>query len=128
MSVFFEPVNVNQWNIFEKVSAVGHIEPFLATKAMKCGDTILLHVGAQNKKYQSGIYAVGEVVRGPYILEDSPQDYCNNKNTVDVKIVKINYSVPYVSHEDCAGYIHQFRTVHKLEEADGDKLLEMIGN
>lgn len=103
------------------------IEPFLATKAMKCGDIVLLHVGAQNKKYQSGIYAIGEVVRGPYILEDSPQDYCNNKNTVDVKIVKINYSIPYVSHEECVDYIHQFRTVHKLEEEAGDRLLELIG-
>lgn len=48
---YFEPVNVNQWNMFEKVKNIGHIEPFLATAAMNVGDTMLLHVGSQNKKY-----------------------------------------------------------------------------
>ena len=36
--------------MFEKVSGAGHIEPFLATKAMEEGDLILLHVGRQNRK------------------------------------------------------------------------------
>ena len=47
MKIFYEPVNVNQWNMFEKVRAIGHIEPFLATKAMEKGDIVLLHVGKQ---------------------------------------------------------------------------------
>lgn len=128
MKIYYEPVNLKQWNMFENVKNEGHIEPFLATKSMEVGDVILLHVGAQDKAYESGIYAVGEIVKGPYILKNSPQDYCNNKNTVDVKIVKINYSTPYVTHEKCREYIMQFRTVHKLEEENGKMLYELIEN
>lgn len=116
MKYYFEPVNVNQWNMFEKVKTIGHIEPFLATKSMECGDAVLLHVGCQNKIYESGVYAVGTIVKAPYILENSPEDYCNNKLTVDVRIDEINYSIPYICHEVCKKYIHQFRTVHKISE------------
>ncbi|HCK43256.1 MAG TPA: hypothetical protein DHW16_02480 [Ruminococcaceae bacterium] len=113
---YFEPVNVNQWNMFEKVKNIGHVEPFLATSSMDIGDTMLLHVGSQNKNYESGIYAVGTIVKAPYILENSPQDYCNNKLTVDVRIDKINYSSPYITHEECKAFINQFRTAHKISE------------
>ena len=51
MNIYFEPVNVNQWNMFEKVKDIGHIEPFLATKSMQIGDIVVLHVGQQNAKY-----------------------------------------------------------------------------
>lgn len=40
MNIYFEPVNVNHWNIFEKVKNIGHIEPFLATKSMQIGDIV----------------------------------------------------------------------------------------
>ena len=113
---FYEPVNVNQWNMFEKVKNIGHVEPFLATKAMAIGDVVLLHVGAQNKRYDSGVYAVGTIVDAPYILENSPEDYCNNKLTVNVRIDKINYSCPYISHQQCKEFINQFRTVHMISE------------
>lgn len=113
---YFEPVNVNQWNLFEKVKNIGHVEPFLATSSMNIGDTMLLHVGSQNKNYESGIYAVGTLVKAPYILENSPQDYCNNKLTVNVRIDKINYSSPYITHEECKAFINQFRTAHKISE------------
>ena len=126
MSYFYEPVNVNQWNMFEKVKSVGHIEPFLATSKMQCGDIIFLHVGSQNKKYESGIYAYGIVVNGPYILENHPEDYCNEKNTVDVEIKKINYSIPYVSHQECKDKINQFRTVHMLSEENGELLMKLL--
>lgn len=113
---YFEPVNVNLWNMFEKVKNIGHVEPFLATSSMNIGDTMLLHVGSQNKNYESGIYAVGTIVKAPYILENSPQDYCNNKLTVNVRIDKINYSSPYITHEECKAFINQFRTAHKVSE------------
>ena len=127
MNIFFEPVNVNQWNMFEKVSGVGHIEPFLATKAMEEGDIVLLHVGCQNKKYESGIYAYGEIVKGPYILENSPEDYCNNKNTVDVRFEKIVYGSPILLHEECKDYIRQFRTVHCISEEYYPEIKRKIG-
>lgn len=113
---YFEPVNVNQWNMFEKVKNIGHVEPFLATSSMNVGDTMLFHVGSQNKNYESGIYAVGTIVKAPYILENSPQDYCNNKLTINVRIDKINYSHPYITHDECKEFINQFRTAHKISE------------
>ena len=124
---YFEPVNVNQWNMFEKVKNIGHVEPFLATASMNLGDTVLLHIGSQNKNYESGIYAVGTIVKAPYILENSPQDYCNNKLTVNVRIDKINYSYPYITHEECKAFINQFRTAHKIGEEYYALIEEGIG-
>ncbi len=126
MRIFYEPVNVNQWNIFEKVQKNDHIEPFLATKAMDIGDLILLHVGSQNPMYQSGIYAYGTVVRSPYILKNSPSDYCNNKNTVDVRIDKIVRGAPLIKHDEAKGFIHQFRTVHCIEEQYYPEIMKML--
>lgn len=123
---YFEPVNVNQWNLFEKVKNTGHVESFLATASMSFGDTVLLHVGSQNINYDSGVYAVGTVVKAPYILENSPQDYCNNKLTVNVRIDKINYLYPYITHEECKAFINQFRTVHKISEEHYSLIEERI--
>lgn len=124
---YYEPVNLNQWNIFEKVRNIGHIEPFLATSSMSVGDIVLLHVGSQNKKYESGIYAIGTIVKVPYILENSPEDYCNNKLTVDVRIDKINYSSPYITHNECKVFINQFRTVHKIDDKNYSLIEEKLG-
>ena len=112
---YYEPVNLNQWNMFEKVKNIGHIEPFLATSSMNVEDIVLIHVGSQNKNYESGIYAIGTIVKAPYILENSPEDYCNNRLTVDVRIDKINYTSPYIRHDECKTFINQFRTVHKID-------------
>lgn len=112
---YYEPVNLKQWNMFEKVSGAGHIEPFLATMSMECNDIVLLHVGQQDKRYESGVYAYGTVVKGPFILKDHPDDYCNEKNTVLVRFDAINYAVPLISHELCKGFIRQFRTVHQID-------------
>ncbi len=127
MRIFYEPVNVNQWNIFEKVKKKDHVEPFLATKAMDIGDLVLLHVGSQNPMYQSGIYAYGTVVNGPYILRNSPEDYCNNKNTVDVRIDRLVRGTPLINHENAKGFIHQFRTVHCIDEKFYPDIKELLG-
>lgn len=126
MKIYFEPVNVNQWNMFEKVTGEGHVEPFLATKSMEEGDLVLLHVGSQNKQYASGIYAYGTIVKGPYILENSPEDYCNNKNTCDVKIDYICYGTPLITHEEAKDFINQFRTVHMIGEEHYNDILSLI--
>lgn len=128
MQIFYEPVNLNQWNLFEKVKNIGHVEPFLATNTMAIGDWLLLHVGKQNKNYESGVYAVGEIVKGPFVLENSPDDYCNNKNTVLVKIIKINYSSPFIAFEQIQKYTKQFRTVHKIDEENYNEILDLINN
>ena len=113
--IFFEPVNLKQWNMFEKVNGVGHVEPFLATQSMEIGDLVVLHVGQQDNRYASGIYAYGTVVEGPFVLQDHPDDYCNGKNTVMVRFDRIVYNRPLISHEDCTAFVHQFRTVHKID-------------
>ena len=114
MNYYFEPINLKQWNLFEKVKSVGHIEPFLATKKMEIGDIVLLHVGCQDPSKESGIYAYGTIVNGPYILRNSPQDYCNNKNTVDVRIDCLDNKAIF-THEECKSFINQFRTVHYIK-------------
>ena len=124
--IFYEPVNLKQWNMLEKVSGSGHVEPFLATKEMSVGDVVLLHVGSQDKRYESGIYAIGRVVKNPYILEDHPQDYCNGKNTVDVEISEIVSGKPLMTHDECKKYIRQFRTVHKISEIWYDEIEERL--
>lgn len=128
MNIYFEPVNLNQWNMFERVSGPGHIEPFLAVKSMREGDIVLLHVGSQDKRYQSGIYAYGTIVQAPYILRDSPTDYCNNKLTVDVKITKISFGSPLISHDEFKQWCHQFRSVHLLKDIDEKSLADIIAN
>lgn len=126
MNIYFEPVNVNQWNIFENVSKIGHIEPFLAVKSMKKGDLVLFHVGSQNKKYKSGIYAYGIIVEAPYILKNSTEDYCNNKNTVNVRIDYISYSDAIISHKKTKEYTQQFRTAHKINESYYHEIFKVI--
>ena len=116
MNIFYEPVNLKQWPMFDVVKSIGHEEPFLATKSMNIGDIVLLHVGQQDKRYHSGVYAVGKVISPPAIIEDRPDDYCNHKLSVWVKIEKINYSEPYITHAECTEIINQFRTVHKIDE------------
>ncbi len=124
--IFYEPVNLKQWNMFEKVPGPGHVEPFLATNEMSLDDMILLHVGSQDKRYASGVYAIGKVVRSPYILTDHPADYCNMKNTVDVEITRIVRETPLITHDECKKYIRQFRTVHKINEIWYEEILEKI--
>ena len=75
----------------------GHVEPFLATRDMQIGDIVMLHVGKQDPAHESGIYAYGTVIYGPYILTDSPDDYCNNKLTVDIRIDRIEYEKPILT-------------------------------
>ena len=113
--IYYEPVNLKQWNMFEKVSGVGHVEPFLATRSMEYGDLVLLHVGQQDRRYKSGIYAYGTVVEPPFILEDHPDDYCNGKNTVLVRFDEIVYATPIIPHEACRAFVLQFRTVHQID-------------
>ena len=126
MSFFYEPVNLKQWDMFQKVKSAGHIETFLATKEVQPGDIMLLHVGTQDKRYQSGIYAVGIVRTEQYILENSPEEYCNHKNSVDVEIIAIDYEKPYLTHEQFSQFCKQFRCVHKIDPKYSKALDEIL--
>lgn len=125
--IYFEPVNLKQWNMFEKVSGPGHVEPFLATQSMKYGDTVLIHVGQQDKRYESGVYAYGTVVDGPFILKDCPEDNCNGKNTVLISFDKISYTIPIITHDECKTFVHQFRSVHRIDPQYYSLIEEHLG-
>lgn len=114
MEFYLEPVNLKQWHMFNSVKEIGHIETFLATKDMEIGDIMFLYVGKQDKSYVSGVYAIGEIVKKPYIYTGNPSDYCYGKNSVDVKITYINYTTPFATEDEVKLVNKQFRTVHKL--------------
>lgn len=48
MTFYIEPINLRQWNLFDKVKGPGHVEQFLATRDMQIGDIVMLHVGKQD--------------------------------------------------------------------------------
>ena len=127
MTFYIEPVNLRQWNLFDKVEGTGHIECFLATRDMQLGDIVMLHVGKQDSAHESGIYAYGTVIYGPYILENRPSEYCNNKLTVDVRIDRIEYDRPIITHEQCKRYTGQYRSVHAIADSFNDNLKIALG-
>lgn len=128
MEYYFEPVNLNQWPMFEKVKKLGHIEPFLATKSMSRGDVLLLHVGSQDASTKSGIYAIAEIDTEPFVLTNHPNDYCNGKLSVNAKFVRIDYNNPIINKDDCKKIISQFRTVHKLDADKYDLIRVLLGD
>lgn len=123
---FYEPVNVLQWNFFEKVESVGHIEPFFATSQMKVGDILFLHIGAQDRNHESGIYAVAKIINLPYIFKDNPQDKCYNNLSVDAEIIYMSKTEPLIKHNDTIEYIPTYRSVCLMP--NGEKLYEIIMN
>lgn len=125
MNYFFEPVNLKQWNMFNNVKNINHVEHMLATKEMKLNDIVLLHVGKQCRNKESGIYSWGVIVKKTYILRNSPSEYCNNKNTVDVKIKYIDYEKPLILSKENKLF-NQYRTVHKLQPDELKKLEKVI--
>lgn len=126
MDIYFEPVNLNHWDMFNVISGRGHIETLLATKSMSLGDLVLIHVGAQNSQFASGIYAYGTVVKEPYIYQDSRDAHCYNRCSVDVRIDYINEVAPIITHYEIAHYVRQFRTVHKIDSIYYDNILNAI--
>lgn len=125
MNLYFVPVDIRHWNMFEAVQKSGHVESFIATKTMTSGDLVVLHVGQQDKKIASGIYACGTVITEPYVKENAPGERCNNRLTVDVRIDSISFSKPYISHEACRKYIKQFRTAHRIDSAWHDEIMSL---
>lgn len=121
-NIYFEPCNLRQWNIFEEISNIGHIEPFLAVKSMQIGDYVLHYVGKQDKRYKPGVYAISKIIKSPYICRNRPNDYCNNKLSIDVKVLAITYNEPYLSEIDMKRINKQFRSVHKLNITDNNTL------
>lgn len=127
MNYYFEPVNLKKWNMFREVKNIGHIEPMLATKDMKINDIVFLHVGTQERTKESGVYAIGVIVKEPYILRNHPDEYCNNRNTIDLKIIYIDYNKPFINTQKYKVF-SQYRTVHKLSQLTLEKIRKVISD
>lgn len=126
MNIYFEPVNLKQWNMFEMVSGIGHIEAFLATKSMKVGDIVLLHVGKQFPTVRSGVYAYGFIVEPPSIYLGNQEEQCYGNLSVMVRIARIERGEPLINEDECKEIFAQFRSVHRVNEIYFDKILKMI--
>ena len=126
MSIFYSPIDVNKYNIFEKIKGPGVIERFLATNDMELDDILIFHVGKQNANYESGVYAYGKVVKEPYILENHPEDYCNNQNTVDVEVIDISYDKPFIPFNETKEFIEPYQSRHRIGEEFYGFILEKL--
>ena len=126
MNIFFEPVNVNQWDIFSEVKEIGHIEEFVATKSMSVGDIVLLYVSHHTDK-ENGVYAFGIITKNPYVyLGDKRNSHCYNKLTVDVEIVRFDFNNPMIAFDDCKTIFKQFRSVHRVSDEKYDAILDKL--
>lgn len=124
-NLFYEPVNTNQWNIFEEVEGIGHQEYFLATKATKPNDYLLLHVGQQDEKYAPGIYAIAKVLTYPNTYLGNKEDYCYNKLSVNTEIIKYSTTL-LMSFTDYKKYDKSYRRVHIIKEEYIEELLKLF--
>ena len=65
MAIFYSPIDVNKYNIFEKIKGSGVIERFLATNDMELDDILIFHVGKQNPNYEIKFYSNKEIEELP---------------------------------------------------------------
>lgn len=127
IKLFFEPLNLNDYDLFEHLKNPGDKETFVATKKMKIGDYLLLFVGSQNENYSSGIYGVSRVISEPYIyFEEGSVAYSNGKLSVDTELVKISTS-PIIDSEKTKKYVNQFRSKHCIDEKNYNELRKILG-
>ena len=115
MKVFFEPVNLNVWNMLENIKTIPYTETFFSTKEMNLDDLVILYVGSQKKNVAAGVYAFGVVASLPYVAMN-PDDYCYKKLVVDIKIKQISYDKPIISKDECKMFIKQYYSVHKIAD------------
>lgn len=127
MKIYYSPINLNLYNIFEKLTEPGIERHFLATKSMKPGDLILFHIGNQNKKFESGVYAYGIVLEEPYIYLDNPNDFCYEKNCVNVGIIDLNKEKPIIPTEEITEFIKPSIRRHLIKEEYYNTILKMLG-
>lgn len=93
---------------------------------MHVGDFVLISVGTQDKNIQSGVYAVGVILSKPYILRGSPEDYCNNKLTVNVVNTRFYKDTPIINKDNLMKFSSNYRRANKISETYYDRLLKII--
>ena len=125
MQIFYSPIDITKCNIFEEIKDLESIFRVKSTKKMKKGDLVLLHLGKQDKNYPSGVYAYGKIVKEPYLLTDEPNDFCNNMDVVDLKILKINES-PFMFSEETDKFIQPYQTPHIIDKIYYNEIFNKI--
>lgn len=120
MDIYFEPINLNHWDMFTEVNGIGHIETFCATKSMKIGNIILLYVTRQQKPVKCGIYSFGIAVTEPYAEPDG------SGLVIDAEIVRISYNKPLIDEAVCKEVFAQVRSVHRVADKQYDSIVKML--
>lgn len=126
MNIYFGPINLNVWDMFNKINEIGQVETFLATKDMNVGDILLLYVGGQKNDVESGVYAIARITSNVFVLRENPDDYCNNKRTIKAEILKISYNNPLADENLCKQMFNQFRSVHRMKDLDQIELASVL--
>ncbi len=123
MNYFFSPINLDDWDIFKKVNAVGYQDTFRATKEMQVGDVVLFYVAA-NQRREPGVYACGRIVRPPELVTGHPKDKCNGKVAVVVSFLSVPPQAPLVPLDGCKAFLWPFMGPHRIQEEKLRPLLD----
>lgn len=132
MNIFHQPVNLNDFPMFEKIKdekVPGYIEHMTNTKAMQRGDYVILHVGKHREDIaKSGVYAWGKITQPNVFLKDSPDDVkCNNTWCCEVEIQRIWRGKPVIPAAEYKPYNRCPRKVHMIDPKHYPILLKKLG-
>lgn len=116
MKIFFQPVNLIRWNMFENVNAYKYVESFYSNKSMEIGDVIVLYIGKQVDSIESGVYGFATIISEPSKILDDADDLKNNRHFVYAMIDILSFSRPLIREQKCKELFRQFQTTHQVKE------------
>ena len=96
MRLFYEVVNVENWDFFKKIKSVGDVDNFFYVNGMNIGDKVIIHVARSENNNINGVYAWGTIIGNPKI-EKNKENYCYGKKAVDVRIEKFSHDKPLLN-------------------------------
>lgn len=126
MKLYYESVNIEEWNFFENIKGVGDVNNFFYIKGMNKEDKVIIHISKSKNNDINGVYAWGTIV-GNAEIEQNPANFCYGKKAVNVRIECFSKDTPLLTHEVCKEYIKNFRSTHKLSEEAKNKIVELLG-
>ena len=126
MRLFYEVVNVENWDFFKKIKSVGDVDNFFYVNGMNIGDKVIIHVARSENNNINGVYAWGTIIGNPKI-EKNKENYCYSKKAVDVRIEKFSHDKPLLNFEECKKYINNFRSTHEISEESAEKIISLLG-
>lgn len=125
-TIYILPLRSKEMPLFEQIQTAGQVVQLPAARDMHLDDVVLLHLGNWHLSQESGIYAYGSVIYGPYILEGHPDHLCNNKNTVDVRVDRIEHDHPIITHEQCKRFTGRYRSIHAICDGFNDSIKALL--